>query len=109
MTAKTLVVYGRTSFCPYQRIAQRVFDEHNLSVHSIMIDQSDEARDLVLQWTGFRAVPTLVVANPGETLPYKEPAPLTVESPRGVNRGSIITEPTKEQLLEWLKQHHFID
>lgn len=106
---KIIVMYGRTSFCPYQRIAERTFSEHDVSVQTIMIDKDDEAKQRVLDWTGFRAVPTLIVANPGETLPFEEPAPLTESSPRGINRGSMITEPSSEQLVEWLRQHDFIE
>jgi hypothetical protein len=54
-------------------------------------------------------VPTLVIANQSEDLPYADPTPLPKDSsPRGINRGSMITEPGEEQLLEWLRQHQLL-
>jgi hypothetical protein len=54
-------------------------------------------------------VPTLVVANISEELPYTDPTPLPRDaSPRGINRGPMITEPGEEQLLNWLREHHFL-
>lgn len=105
---RIIVMYGRTSFCPYQRIAERLFNKLDLTVTTIMIDKDEEAKQRVLDWTGFQAVPTIIAARPNETLPFEDPAPLTVSSPRGVNRGSMITEPNESQLTTWLEQNRFI-
>jgi hypothetical protein len=76
----------------------------------IMIDQNEEAARRVKSWTGFQSVPTIIVARRGEDVPYEEPAPLPVGgSPRGVDRGSMITEPSEEDLVNWLKHNGFID
>jgi hypothetical protein len=75
----------------------------------MFIDRDPDARQRVLDWTGFLSVPTLVVAEAGETLPYEEPAPLAKgSSPRGIDRGSMITEPGNEELAKWLLHHGFI-
>jgi electron transfer flavoprotein beta subunit len=59
------------------------------------------ARENVLEWTGFLSVPTLVVTLNGKDYPYLKPKPLEQgKSPRGVNRGSIITEPTGKLKVE---------
>jgi len=50
-------------------------------------------------------VPTIIVARPGEDLPFEEPTPLTGDSPRNIDRGSMITEPGEIQLEEWLRKH----
>jgi len=85
-------------------------DDHALSYHEIYIDKDMEARKRVLEWTGFLSVPTLVVAEAGELLPYQVPPPLPVgSSPRGINRGSMITEGNIEQLEIWLAQNGFIN
>jgi len=106
---KEILVYTRSLFCPYQRRADRVFERYNLTPRSILIDQDPEAEARVIGWTGFKSVPTIVVVRPGELLPYEEPAPLEVgASPRGIDRGSMITEATEEQLVEWLLRHGFI-
>ncbi len=68
-----------------------------------------EARQRVLDWVGFYSVPTLVIANPGEVLPYEEPEALERGlSPRGIDRGSMLTEPGASQLKQWLTHHAFI-
>ena len=106
---KELVVYTRSTFCPYQRKADRVFDRYNLAHRTVLINVDPEAERRVLNWTGFRSVPTIIVARPGEDVPYEEPAPLAAgKSPRGLDRGSMITEASEEQLEAWLLKHGFI-
>jgi glutaredoxin len=103
-----LVMYSRFSPCPFVRTAKRVLERENVPYREIYIDQDPTAKQRVLDWTGFQSVPTIIVANPGEDLPYEEPAPLIDESPRGIDRGSMITEPGEIQLEKWLKKHSFI-
>jgi glutaredoxin len=107
---KQLVMYSRTTGCPFITVAKRVLDDHALSYHEIFIDKDMEARRRVLEWTGFLSVPTLVVAEAGEVLPYQTPPSLPVgSSPRGINRGSMITEGNIEQLEIWLAENGFIN
>lgn len=108
--AKQLVMYSRTTGCPFITVAKRVLDDHALSYHEIFIDKDMEARRRVQEWTGFLSVPTLIVAEAGEILPYATPAPLpSGTSPRGINRGTMITEGNIEQLELWLTQNGFIN
>jgi glutaredoxin len=108
--AKELIMYSRSTGCPMVTLARRVLDEHALAYREVMIDQDATAHRRVLDWTGFLAVPTLVVAESGEDLPYALPADLAPgHSPRGVNRGTMITEPNVQQLIGWLVQEGFID
>lgn len=107
---KELVVYNRTSGCPYWSTARRVLERHQVSYRQIMIDQDETAMQRVLDWTGFKSIPTIIVVNPGEDLPYEEPAPLEKgKSPRGIDRGSMITEAREAELEAWLRKHSFID
>ncbi|MBN1429355.1 MAG: glutaredoxin family protein [Anaerolineae bacterium] len=107
---KEIVVYSRTSFCPYISKAHRVFEQYGVSYREIMIDQDQEAARRVEAWTGFLSVPTIIVARPGEDLPYEDPVPLPPgASPRGVDRGSMITEAGEAELTNWLKRNGFID
>ena len=107
---KEIVVYRRSTYCPYQRKAERVFQQFNIPHREIMIDRDEEAMKRVIAWTGFQSVPTIVIARPGENLPYEEPAPLEPgQSPRGVDRGTMITEPLKGELIRWLQKHGFIE
>ena len=106
MSDKTLVVYGRTFFCPDLERAQRFLANHNVAYQQINIDEDDSAGALVEGWVGHRSVPTIVVAKQGETLPFEEPTPLAEgRSVRSVDRGTIITEPSDEALEAFLKNN----
>lgn len=105
-----LVMYTRTIGCPYVSLARRVLAHHNVPYREIYIDHDDAARQRVLKWTGFLSVPTLVAAPPGQDLPTEEPPPLRPgSSPRGINRGAMITEPGEHELEEWLVQNGFLE
>lgn len=106
---KELVMYSRTLGCPYISIAKKALSEYNINFREIFIDKDAEARQHVLDWTGFLSVPTLVVTHRGDDLPYQPPQFLAKgASPRGVNRGSMITEASHDELVIWLTQHGFI-
>jgi glutaredoxin len=106
---KELVMYTRTIGCPYVSVARRVLQQQNIPYREIYIDQDRDARDRVLRWTGFLSVPTLIVTQNGDDLPLEEPAPLpTGSSPRGIDRGAMITEPSAEQFMAWLQKHGLV-
>jgi glutaredoxin len=107
---KELVMYGRTTGCPFITVAKRVLHDYAVPYRELFIDQDLPARQRVLDWTGFLSVPTLIIACPGEDLPYAQPTPLPAgESPRGINRGSMITEANIDELTAWLVQHGLVD
>jgi hypothetical protein len=67
------------------------------------IKQDSGAATRVRALTGFESVPTLVLAEDDSIEPCNPPQPLSRGgSPRGVDRGSVISEPSKEQLRNWL-------
>lgn len=104
-----LVMYSRTSSCPFVTLAKRILADYHVEYREVFIDKDEEARKRVLQWTGFLSVPTLVAAEPGSLLPYEEPSPLPRgASPRGIDRGAMITEPGIDELTHWLQRHGFI-
>lgn len=106
---KELVMYSRTFGCLYISTAKKTLSEYDVSFREIFIDKDDKARQYVLNWTGFLSVPTLIVANTGDNLPYQAPVPLEKgQSPRGINRGTIITEASRDELIAWLAQHKFL-
>ena len=108
--SKELVMYARSSSCPFVTLAKRVLDDYQVSYREIHIDRDSTARQRVLDWTGFLSVPTLVVAQTGEDLPYEPQAPLEKgRSPRGIDRGSMLTEPSASDLTQGLQLHGFID
>jgi glutaredoxin len=105
--AKALVMYSRTSSCPFVSVAKRVLDGGGIAYQEIYIDRDPEARQRVLDWTGFLSVPTIIVSEDG-ILPIEEPEPLPKgSSPRGIDRGAMITEPSIIQLKDWLTRHGF--
>ncbi|PJF44195.1 MAG: hypothetical protein CUN55_05240 [Phototrophicales bacterium] len=111
MAEQQLVMYTRSAFvCPYVKIAERVLKKHGVNYIEVDIDQDEDARQRVLHWTGFLSVPTLVIAPQHEVLPIEEPEPLdNGQSPRGIDRGYMLTEPSGKQLETWLQKHGFID
>lgn len=110
MTDKELVMYSRTTGCPYISTARRVLAAHDVSYREIHIDRDEQARARVLAWTGFLSVPTLVVAEAGSDLPYTEFAPLPHgASPRGIDRGPMLTEGSSADIEQWLHKHGFIE
>ncbi len=100
-----LVMYSRTSPCPFVSLARRVLEQQAVRYRELYIDQDKTVEKRVLDWTGFLSVPTLVIANDGEDLPFEPPMPLVKgASPRGIDRGVMITEPNEEQLITWLRR-----
>ncbi len=104
-----LVMYTRSTPCPFVSIAKRVLAAEQVPYRELFIDQNRTYEQRVLTWTGFLSVPTLVIAQIGEEMPYMEPSFLEKDaSPRGIDRGPMITEPGEEQLLNWLRQNSFV-
>lgn len=109
MVSRELVLYSRSLGCPFITVVKQVLGDYGLPYREILIDQNELARQRILQWTGFLSVPTLVIADAGSDLPYRDPSPLPAgTSPRGIHRGSMITEPSADQLAAWLAQNGFI-
>lgn len=102
-------MYSRSTSCPFVSLAKRVLDDYGIPYREIHIDRDEQARQRVLQWTGFLSVPTLVVAHAGDDMPISAPDYLERNrSPRGIDRGSMITEPNAEELSAWLIKHKFL-
>lgn len=109
MSDKELVMYSRSYGCPFVSTAKRVLEQYNVPYREIMIDRDSTAKQRVLDWTGFLSVPTMVVANSGEDLPYTDVSPLPKgDSPRGIDRGPMLTEASSQQVEDWLRKHGLI-
>jgi len=108
--AHELVMYTRTLGCPFVSLARRVLADAGISYREVFIDKDPQARARLLEWVGFLSVPTLIVAEAGSVLPVSAPSPLPPgSSPRGIDRGSMITEPDAAQLNAWLVRNHLVD
>ncbi len=61
-------------------------------------------------WTGFESVPTLVIAAEDSLEPCEAPLALrTGASPRGIDRGCLLTEPNRSELRAWLGKHGLLE
>ena len=101
-----LVVYGRSAFCPDMHRWRQWVGEHPLRYVEFDIDHDSEAYRKVLAWTGYESVPTLVIAPDDGVDPIELPEPLpSGHGPRGVDRGSMLTEPHRGQVEALLKRH----
>ena len=109
MSDKSLIMYSRTIPCPDCERARALLQELAVPYQEVMIDLDPAARGVVENLTGFDSVPTLVVTRPGEASPFPAPRPLEAgRSPRGVDRGTVITEPDMISLEKWLHGHGFV-
>jgi glutaredoxin len=109
MSDKALIMYSRTIPCPDCERARQLLQDNGVPFQEVMIDLDPAARRFVEQITGYRSVPTLVVSRPGEAKPLIDPRPLEKgRSPRGVDRGAVITEPDLLSLRVWLAKHGFV-
>lgn len=100
-----LVVFGRSGFCPDMMRWDQWVKRHPIAYVSFDIDADQDARDFVLRWTGHLSVPTLVIAPEEHYGPAEEPAPLPGRGPRGVDRGSMLTEPAIGQVEVFLRRN----
>ena len=107
---KELVMYSRSYGCPFVTTAKKVLNAYDVPFREIHIDLDPEAKQRVLDWTGFLSVPTLIVANQGEDLPYEAVTELEKgASPRGIDRGAMLTEGSSSETEDWLRKHGFIE
>ncbi|MFQ5614263.1 MAG: glutaredoxin family protein [Anaerolineae bacterium] len=106
---KELVVYVRRTYCPYVALARDLLKRYQIPHREIFIDADPAMAQRVRDWTGFYSVPTLIVAAPGQDVPYEAPDPLRPgQSPMNIDRGSMITEPNNQGLENWLHKHGFL-
>ena len=69
---KEIVMYVRRAFCPNVALARDVLNRHNIPYREVFIDKDPAMADRVKEWTNFYSVPTIILANPGEEVPYTE-------------------------------------
>jgi glutaredoxin len=103
--SKRVVVY-MSPWCYTSKDTQSALTEWGVPATFINIKEDNAAAARVRGWVGFESVPTVVIAEGESVLPFEPPAQLPAgSSPRGVDRGSLITEATRNQLRSWLVKH----
>ena len=106
---KEIVMYTRGGFCPDVNHARRALQRWRLPFREINVRKDPEALQRCLDWNGCVAMPVIVIACPGEDVPIEPPLPLAPnQSPRDVDRGSMISEVSQQALQTFLTRHSFL-
>ncbi|MCU0507027.1 MAG: glutaredoxin family protein [Anaerolineae bacterium] len=107
--SRQVVVY-MSPWCSSSADTQRALNEWGVPATFVNIKEDRAAATRLRGWVGFESVPTVVLAEAGTVEPCEPPAPLVSgSSPRGVDRGSLITEATRVQLRAWLVKQGLLD
>ncbi len=100
--AKRIVVY-MSPWCSSSADTQRALAEWGVPATFLNIKEDRAAATRLREMVGFESVPTVVLADEGSVEPCEPPTALPKgSSPRGVDRGSLITEASRVQLRSWL-------
>lgn len=103
-----LLMYIRAISCPDQAATRRYLQEFGLKPIEINISTEADAADMLIELAGCLAVPTLVAAN-DQNEPIEPPCPIERgRSVRNVDRGSVISEPSRDGLRQFLIRHGFL-
>ncbi len=110
MSEKQLVLYIRGNFCPDVRRTREFLTQHAIPHLEIDAEQDPGAKQRVVSWTGHLSFPTLVIAADNSVEPVEPPSPLNPgQSPRNVDRGTMLTEASIPVLESFLKRHGFLN
>ncbi len=106
---KELVVYVHRAYCPDIQRTRDFLARNSVPHRVIDADEDSGARARVLAWTGHLSFPTLVIVDGDSTDPLDSPLPLEPgQSPRDVDRGTLLTEASVPVLEKFLKRHGFL-
>jgi glutaredoxin len=107
--SRRVVVYV-SPWCSQSQDTKRALEEWGVACTIVDIKADPAAAARVRKWVGHESVPTVVIAEEGSLEPYEPPKALMPGSgPRGVDRGSMITEASRAELRGWLVQHGLLD
>jgi glutaredoxin len=107
--SRQIVVY-MSPWCSSSSDTKRALSEWGVDATFINIKEDRAAAARLREMVGFESVPTVVVVDAGCVEPCEPPAPLQKgSSPRGVDRGSLITEATRVQLRNWLVKQGLLE
>ena len=106
---KEVVMYSQASYSPFIALARDVFTRYKIPFREIDVNTQPGMADRVQRWTGKLSLPTIIIAAPHSDIPIDPPLPLeSGQPPRGIDRGSLISEPNNYQLENWLHKHGFL-
>ncbi len=100
-----LIMYTRERTCGDQQLARLSLQEFGVPFTEVNISHEADAAQELEDLIGCLAVPTIVVAD-DEHHPLTPTAPLApYQSVRNIDRGSVISEPSREGLRQFLSKH----
>ena len=100
-----LLMYTRERTCGDQQLARQCLQEFGVPYTEVNISRETDAALELQELIGCLAVPTLVVADE-QRRPITPPTPIgPYQSVRNVDRGSVISEPSREGLRQFLIKH----
>ena len=103
-----LLMFMRAGGCPDQATAKRCLDEFKIKPIEVNISRDADAAEQLMNLAGCLAIPTFAVTD-GNNQPIEPPRPMEPRrSVRNVDRGSIISEPTRDGLRAFLIRHGFL-
>jgi glutaredoxin len=107
--SKRAVAYV-SPWCSQSQDTKRALEEWGVPCAFVDVKADRAAAARLREWVGFESVPTVVIAE-GESLePCERPASLMPGSgPRGIDRGSMITEASRDQLRTFLVKHGLLE
>ncbi|MCL5959395.1 MAG: glutaredoxin family protein [Chloroflexi bacterium] len=90
--------------------AREVLRKLGVTYQEIDVEKDEEAARRLESWNnGFRSVPTIVIeSESGISLAAEGPPEGKPRSPRGWDRGPMITEPSSGELEVFLRRHGVI-
>jgi hypothetical protein len=104
-----LIMFARNALCNDQALARHCLREWNIKPTELNISIDQDAAQTLVEWIGSLSVPTLVAADEHDQ-PIDLPRPLAPgERTRNADRGSIISEPSREALQSFLQKHGFVN
>jgi glutaredoxin len=104
------VVAYISAWCSQSQDTKRALAEWNVPHTLVDVKADRAAANRVRTWVGFESVPTVVICEGDSLEPCEPPAPLPPgRGPRGVDRGSIITEASRAELRTWLIKHGVLE
>jgi glutaredoxin len=98
-------MYTRERICGDQQLARLCLQEFGIPYTEVNISRESDAAQELEDLIGCLAVPTLVLADE-ERRPIAPPNPIgPSRSVRNVDRSSVISEPSREGLRQFLIKH----
>lgn len=100
-----LFMYTRERTCSDQQLARLCLQEFGVPYTEVNISREPDAALELQELIGCLAVPTLIIADE-QRRPITLPTPIgPYHSVRNVDRGSVISEPSREGLRQFLVKH----